>query len=254
MDDRQRKLVKHLSLTLMAIAVVFAITSTYLSINYHIDLSIFVTPFIITFVVVVLGFGVIKRLVADIATPKSKKAIPVQEEPTALYTHDVKIPSGIKPLSIEASPPSCLDRYEALQEESLRREAARRKDILNCVNEYVTDITAEYLSKKNLALLIENIEHLACGRVNEYKPVRSDMEKKLKSPDLRHLAWNIGERLGVSRHDRAGFIRGSFPKELESATIPYLEANLRDSIPCHIKIDVPDKGDYRFHYTPQAAA
>lgn len=118
----------------------------------------------------------------------------------------------------------------------------------------MTDITAEYLSKKNLALLIENIEHLACGRVNEYKPVCSDMEKKLKSPDLRHLAWNVGERLGVSRHDRAVFIRASFPKELESATIPYLEANLRDRIPCHIKIDVPDKGDYHFHNKTNRAA
>lgn len=254
MDDRQRKLVKHLSLTLMVIAIVFAVASTYLSVNYHIDISIFVTPFIITFVVVVLGFGVIKRLVADIIDPKPKKAIPVQEEPTALYTHDVKIPSEVKPLSIETSPPSCLDRYEALQADSLRREAARRKDILNCINEYVTDITAEYLSKKNLAILIENIEHLACGHVDEYKPVRSDMEKKLKSPDLRHLAWNIGERLGVSRHDRAVLIRASFPKELESATIPYLEANLRDSIPCHIKIDVPDKGDYHFHYKTNKAA
>ena len=39
-----------------------------------------------------------------------------------------------------------------------------------------------------------------------------------------------------------------------SATVNYLEANLRDTIPCHIKIDVPDKGDYRFHCTPQAAA
>lgn len=254
MDDRQRKFVKHLSLTLMAIAVVLAIASTYLSVNYHINLSIFVTPFIITFVVVVLGFGVIKRLVADIIAPKPKNTLPVLQENTPLYEQEIEMPSEARPLTAVSSPPSCLDRYEALQTESLRREAARRKDILNCINEYVTDITAEYLSKKNLALLIENIGHLACGRVNEYKPVRSDMEKKLKSPDLRHLAWNVGERLGVSRHDRAVFIRASFPKELESATIPYLEANLRDSIPCHIKIDVPDKGDYRFHYKTNKAA
>ena len=111
-----------------------------------------------------------------------------------------------------------------------------------------------YLSQKSLDTLLFNIECLAFGRTDEYKPLRSDMDKKLKSPDLRHLAWNIGERLGVSRRVRAEFILASFPKELEQATVNYLEANLRDTIPCHIKIDVPDKGNYRFHCTPQAAA
>ena len=43
----------------------------------------------------------------------------------------------------------------------------------------------------------EEIDVDLYNRFGEYEPLRSDMEKKLKSPDLRHLSWNIGERLGI---------------------------------------------------------
>ena len=130
----------------------------------------------------------------------------------------------------------------------------RRKDILNTVNEYVTYITAGYLTKNSLATLLANIEKMACGEYGAYMALRSDMEnKQLKSPDLRHLAWNIGERLGVPRKERAVFIQKSFPFELSKATLSYLELNLRDLVPSQIKIDVPLKDDYRFEFQRESA-
>ena len=46
---------------------------------------------------------------------------------------------------------------------------------------------------------------------------------------------------------RAVFIKKSFPYELANATLEYLKLNLRDNVSSQIPIDVPDKGDYRFH-------
>jgi hypothetical protein len=46
---------------------------------------------------------------------------------------------------------------------------------------------------------------------------------------------------------RAVFIKESFPYELENASIEYLRLNLRDQVASQIPIDVPEKGDYRFH-------
>lgn len=43
------------------------------------------------------------------------------------------------------------------------------------------------------------------------------------------------------------FIKKSFPYELVNATLEYLKLNLRDNVSSQIPIDVPDKGDYRFH-------
>lgn len=118
---------------------------------------------------------------------------------------------------------------------------------MNAIREYVTIKTAPYLSKEAISILISNIEYMACGRYDLYKPIRSNIDKPLKSPGLRHLAWNIGERLGISLLQRAAFIKTSFPHELTNATIEYLKLNLRDNVSSQIPIDVPDKGDYRFH-------
>ena len=75
------------------------------------------------------------------------------EEPVA----ETKTEAPSEPTSQQYS---CLDRYEALQEEAARKEVERRKDILNTVNEYVTYITAGYLTKKSLATLLANIEKI----------------------------------------------------------------------------------------------
>lgn len=115
------------------------------------------------------------------------------------------------------------------------------------IREYVVEKTSKYLSKENISTLFQNIECIAENRVNDCQPIHSTKEAKISSPSLRHLAWNIGERLGVSRRDRAIFIKSSFPYELRNADIEYLEANLRVNVPCNIPIDVPDKGDFHFH-------
>lgn len=185
-------------------------------------------------------------LLAEALHPAEKEPLPEEEKST---NQEQPIEPVVAPQSY-----SCLDRYEALQEEVARKEVERKKKVLDAVNEYVAHITAGYLSKKSLATLLQNIEKMACGEYGNYQPLRSDIEaRQLKSPDLRHLAWNIGERLGVPRKERAAFILASFPYELGKATLAYLELNLRDLVPCHIRIDVPKKGDYRFEYQREAA-
>ena len=39
----------------------------------------------------------------------------------------------------------------------------------------------------------------------------------------------------------------NFDEFLANATLEYLKLNLRDNVSSQIPIDVPDKGDYRFH-------
>lgn len=143
--------------------------------------------------------------------------------------------------------PDSLEKYESILVEEQLKEVKRKRDTMIAIHEYVVEKTSKYLSKENISTLFHNIECLAENRVTDCQPIHSTKETKLSSPSLRHLAWNIGERLGVSRRDRAVFIKSSFPYELRNADIEYLEANLRVNAPCDIPIDVPDKGDFRFH-------
>ena len=103
--------------------------------------------------------------------------------------------------------------------------------------------------EENLLILHENIDHLASGQSDLYKPIRSKMETPLTSPSLRHFVWNIGERLGISLSERANFIKTIFPNELKNATLGYLVKNLKDTIHSQIPIDSPKYDDFKFDYT-----
>lgn len=142
---------------------------------------------------------------------------------------------------------SYLDKYAMLQE-NIEKENIKRKILtMEAIREYVTYTVAPYLKKEDVLILLENINCMAIGHTSSYKSIRSDLNNPLRSPDLRHLAWNIGERLGIPNRERAIFIKASFPFELRDATVEYLERNLRDVIPASIPIDRPAKGDYKFN-------
>lgn len=149
---------------------------------------------------------------------------------------------------------SYLDKYAALQREVEEQNTKRKVLIMEAVREYVTYTVAPFLKKEEVLILLENINYMAIGQTNLYKGIRSDANNPLRSPDLRHLAWNIGERLGISNRERAIFIKASFPFELRDATVEYLEKNLRDVIPARIPIDKPAKGDYKFNTLKQSIA
>lgn len=142
---------------------------------------------------------------------------------------------------------SYLDKYAMLQENIEKENIKRKILIMEAIREYVTYTVAPYLKKEDVLILLENINCMAIGHTSSYKSIRSDLNNPLRSPDLRHLAWNIGERLGIPNRERAIFIKASFPFELRDATVEYLERNLRDVIPASIPIDRPAKGDYKFN-------
>lgn len=116
-------------------------------------------------------------------------------------------------------------------------------------NQRCTHTVSEFLSKEDLEILHENIECFAYGQSDLYKPIRSKVDNSLRSIDLMHFVWNIGERLDISLIDRATFIHTIFPHELKDASIKYLAKNLRTCGVCKIALDIPKTGDYHFKIT-----
>lgn len=98
----------------------------------------------------------------------------------------------------------------------------------------------------------ENIEYFAHGQSDLYKPIHSKVDNSLRSIDLMHFVWNIGERLSISLIDRATFIHTIFPHELKDASIKYLAKNLRTRGVCKIALDIPKTGDYHFKCMKEA--
>ena len=145
-----------------------------------------------------------------------------------------------------------MDNYEVRVAEIERKKAERQANIKHVIHEYTTFVMTEFLSKENLEILHENIEYFAHGRPDLYKPIRSVLDNPLRSIDLMHFVWNIGERLGISLIDRATFIHTIFPHELKDASIKYLAKNLRTCGVCKIALDIPKTGDYHFKCMKEA--
>lgn len=265
----------------------YALIGSFLLYKFHINLMEYTTPIILGFVVITVSFACTKRFFYHIMMENSnllsftlqKEFISVsstinepqnaedefQNEPQNANNdtqenevggqetlkrgqeilNDTK--NDTRNDTSKDTSYSYLDKYAMLQENIEKENIKRKVLIMEAIREYVTYTVAPYLKKEDVLILLENINCMAIGHTSSYKSIRSDLNNPLRSPDLRHLAWNIGERLGISNRERAIFIKASFPFELRDATVEYLERNLRDVIPASIPIDRPAKGDYKFN-------
>lgn len=81
---------------------------------------------------------------------------------------------------------SYLQGFESRMEEIQKKELERKIMIINAIHEYTTYSTAKFLTKENLLILHENIDHLASGQSDLYKPIRSKWKLL-----LHHLHYDI---------------------------------------------------------------
>lgn len=246
MTNKTQIRTQRMSFVLALLVITYTTIDTYLSAYHDIDVMKIMTPVILGLVATILLCGLLQRSFYKWITKYSIN-LPFVRQSAIVLKSDTEIKADCTTEIQVIEQPSVLDNYDTMLENFKKKEAERHVKIMDAIREYVTIKTAPYLSKEAIATLIANIEYMACDQPDLYKPIRSNIDNPLRSPGLRHLAWNVGERLNVSLVKRAEFIKASFPHELVNATTEYLRLNLRDTVTSQIPIDVPDKGDFRFH-------
>ena len=280
MTNKKQIQTKKISFILALSVIIYAAIDTYLFLCHDINIMRITTPVILGLVIAIILCGLLHNFFYKWLTKNpinfslGEPSTPIVESENAIESIDAteiltieqpmdlpeqeSFPSQLSnPNTVNSDCPqdSHLNKYDSILvelkkkeiEELKEKEQKRQVKVMDAIREYVTVKTAPYLSKEDIATLIFNIEYMAYDQPESYKPIRSNIDNPLRSPGLRHLAWNVGERLGVPLAKRAVFIKKSFPYELVNATLEYLRLNLRDNVPSQIPIDVPDKGDYRFH-------
>ena len=260
MTNTEQIRTKKISFILALSVIIFAAIATYFTLCHDINIMRITTPVILGLAMSIILCGVLQKFFYNWLTKNpihfsfGEQSSPVIEsesttEPVCIAeTLPAEQPAGSseqeyaptlqpnqEPVVPDCSNESHLEKYDSILEELKEKELKRQVKVMDAIREYVTVKTAPYLSKE------------ACDQPELYKPIRSYIDNPLRSPGLRHLAWNVGERLRVPLAKRAVFIKASFPYELESASHEYLRLNLRDQVASQIPIDVPEKGDYRFH-------
>ena len=244
------------SFILSASVILYWATDSYLYLNCHINLMEYSTPVILYITAMILACGVLKHFFFRFITKNElslsfgKQVRPLPEQ---IKEIDPECPKDkdINPENLVVKH-DYMDNYEVRVAEIERKKAERQADIKRVIHEYTTFVMTEFLSKEDLEILHENIEYFAHGQFDLYKPIRSKVDNSLRSIDLMHFVWNIGERLGISLIDRATFIHTIFPHELKDASIKYLAKNLRTCGVCKIALDIPKTGDYHFKYMKEA--
>ena len=272
MTNKKQIQTKKISFILALSVIIYAAIDTYLFLCHDINIMRITTPVILGLVIAIILCGLLHKFFYKWLTKNpinfsfGEPSTPIVKSENIIESMDATETQPIKqPMDLpeqESSPSqqsnqdtvnsdcpqdSHLNKYDSILVELKKKEIERQVEIMDAIREYVTVKTAPYLSKEAIATLISNIEYMACDQPELYKPIRSNIDNPLRSPGLRHLAWNVGERLRVPLAKRAVFIKASFPYELESASHEYLRLNLRDQVASQIPIDVPEKGDYRFH-------
>ena len=244
------------SFILSVSVILYWATDSYLYLSCHINLMEYSTPVILYITAMILACGVLQRFFFRFITKNElslsfgKQVRPLPEQikeidPECPKDKDINLGNLVVKHDY-------MDNYEVRVAEIEREKAERQADIKRVIHEYTTFVMTEFLSKEDLEILHENIEYFAHGQSNLYKPIRSKVNNFLRSIDLMHFVWNIGERLGISLIDRATFIHTIFPHELKDASIKYLAKNLRTCGVCKIALDIPKTGDYHFKCMKEA--
>lgn len=244
------------SFILSVSVILYWATDSYLYLSCHINLMEYSTPVILYITAMILVCGVLQRFFFRFITKNElslsfgKQVRPLPEQ---IKEIDPECPKDkdINPENLVVKH-DYMDNYEVCIAEIERKKAERQADIKRVIHEYTTFVMTEFLSKEDLEILHENIEYFAHGQFDLYKPIRSKVDNSLRSIDLMHFVWNIGERLGISLIDRATFIHTIFPHELKDASIKYLAKNLRTCGVCKIALDIPKTGDYHFKCMKEA--
>ena len=244
------------SFILSVSVILYWATDSYLYLSCHINLMEYSTPVILYITAMILACGVLKHFFFRFITKNElslsfgKQVRPLPEQikeidPECPKDKDINLGNLVVKHDY-------MDNYEVRVAEIEREKAERQADIKRVIHEYTTFVMTEFLSKEDLEILHENIEYFAYGQSDLYKPIRSKVDNSLRSIDLMHFVWNIGERLGISLIDRATFIHTIFPHELKDASIKYLAKNLRTCGVCKIALDIPKTGDYHFKCMKEA--
>ena len=244
------------SFILSVSVILYWATDSYLYLSCHINLMEYSTPVILYITAMILVCGVLQRFFFRFITKNElslsfgKQVRPLPEQ---IKEIDPECPKDkdINPENLVVKH-DYMDNYEVRVAEIECEKAERQADIKRIIHEYTTFVMTEFLSKEDLEILHENIEYFAHGQSDLYKPIRSKVDNSLRSIDLMHFVWNIGERLGISLIDRATFIHTIFPHELKDASIKYLAKNLRTCGVCKIALDIPKTGDYHFKCMKEA--
>lgn len=127
------------------------------------------------------------------------------------------------------------DEYKQTAQQKIQQEQA---EVLENVLTYTVQELALYLTESELQQLCEHIRFFQYATENEYKQIKIPVtvDATLKSIDLMHFGWNIGNQFKKTGIETATFVKRVFAERLKESEISTIKRKLRAEGTCIIKI------------------
>ncbi len=127
------------------------------------------------------------------------------------------------------------DEYKQTAQQKIQQEQGK---VLENVLTYTVQELALYLTESELQQLCEHIRFFQYATENEYKQIKIPVavDATLKSIDLMHFGWNIGNQFKKTGIETATFIKRVFAERLKESEISTIKRKLRAEGTCIIKI------------------
>ena len=127
------------------------------------------------------------------------------------------------------------DEYKQTAQQKIQQEQA---EVLENVLTYTIQELALYLTESELQQLCEHIRFFQYATENEYKQIKIPVavDATLKSIDLMHFGWNIGNQFKKTGIETATFVKRVFAERLKESEISTIKRKLRAEGTCIIKI------------------
>ena len=128
--------------------------------------------------------------------------------------------------------------YGEYKQAAQHKFAQEQAQTLEKVLSYTGQEMALYMTESELQQLYEHIRFFQSATEEECEQLSSPVvvDAKLKSIDLMHFGWNIGNQFKKSGIETATFIKYVFAKDLHDSVISTIKRKLRVEGTCIIKI------------------
>lgn len=136
--------------------------------------------------------------------------------------------------SEEASP--TYSNYEQLRQEALEAKAKKEKNILDSAINYTRKTFAAYMKEEHLNQLCEYITLFHSCTDAPKNPHALKVDKSIRTIDLLHYAWNVGNIFKKKGIYTATFIKRAFAEALDDVEITTIIRKLRMEGTCIIEL------------------
>lgn len=126
--------------------------------------------------------------------------------------------------------------YEQLRQEALEAKAKKEKNLLDSAINYTRKTFAAYMKEEHLNQLCEYITLFHSCTDAPKNPHVLKVDKSIRTIDLLHYAWNVGNIFKKKGINTATFIKRAFAEALDEVEITTIIRKLRMEGTCIIEL------------------